>query len=130
MRELEVGLVREDGTLQLVGSVGSGMSEDERSVWHKKLSAIEEDIYQVRNRSNQDPLNFPIKLNNKLAALLSVVQNSDTAPTAQSNQVFEDLATRANGQLRRLDTLVGNGLTSFNKLVHDTAVPAVILKEK
>ena len=38
-----------------------------------KLSAIEEDVYQVRNRSGQDPLNFPIKLNNKIAALGSSV---------------------------------------------------------
>ena len=34
-----------------------------------RLSAVEEDLYQVRNQSGQDPLNFPIKLNNKIAAL-------------------------------------------------------------
>lgn len=40
VRELQVGLVREDGTFQLVGSVGTGLSEDERSRWHARLSAI------------------------------------------------------------------------------------------
>src|SRR6185369_3103940 len=39
----------------------------------KELSAVEEDVYQVRNQSNQDPLNFPIKTNNRLASLLRVV---------------------------------------------------------
>ncbi|MCX6603475.1 MAG: glycosyl hydrolase [Acidobacteria bacterium] len=95
-----------------------------------ELTTVEQELYQTKNQSGQDPLNYPIKLNNKLAALLSVVQSSDTAPTAQSNQVFEDLATKANGPLRRLDSLVTTDLAAFNKLIRDAAVPAVILKDK
>jgi hypothetical protein len=40
VRELQVGLVREDGTFQLVGSVGTGLSEEDRVRWHARLSAI------------------------------------------------------------------------------------------
>jgi len=94
----------------------------------KDLTEVEQELYQTKNQSGQDPLNYPIKLNNKLAALLSVVQSSDTAPTAQSNQVFEDLATKVNGHLRRLDSLINKEIPAFNKLVRDAAVPAVILK--
>ena len=36
----------------------------------KHVSDVEEAIYQVRNQSGQDPLNFPIKINNRLATLL------------------------------------------------------------
>src|SRR5581483_5982921 len=50
----------------------------------KRLSAIEEDLYQVKNRSGQDPLNFPIKLNNLIAALERVVESADAPPTDQS----------------------------------------------
>jgi hypothetical protein len=50
----------------------------------KKLSEIENELYQTKNQSSQDPLNYPIKLNNKIAAVLGVVQMSDTAPTRQS----------------------------------------------
>src|SRR5947209_1669413 len=57
----------------------------------KKLGAVEEDIYQVRNRSNQDPLNFPIKLNNQLAALQRIIAPGDGRPTEQSNTVFREL---------------------------------------
>jgi predicted O-methyltransferase YrrM len=39
------------------------------------ISQIEENLYQVRNQSSQDPLNFPIKLNNKLASLMRVVES-------------------------------------------------------
>ena len=94
----------------------------------KDLSEVEQELYQVKNQSSQDPLNFPIKLNNKLAALLGTVQNSDTAPTSQANQVYEDLATKVNGHLRKFDSLQKVDLVAFNKLARDTAVPAVIVK--
>lgn len=51
VRELQVGLVREDGTFQLVGSVGTGLSEDDRARWHARLSAIEEkSSFRLANR--------------------------------------------------------------------------------
>ena len=52
-----------------------------------KLTAVEEELYQTRNQANEDPLNYPIKLNNKLAALANVVASTDTVPTRQSSMV-------------------------------------------
>ncbi len=46
-----------------------------------KLTAIEEDLYQTKNRASEDPLNFPIKLNNKIAYVLGTVSNSESQPT-------------------------------------------------
>ncbi len=90
-----------------------------------KMTAVEEELYQTKNRASEDPLNYPIKLNNKLAHVLGVVSNADAQPTQQSYMVYEDLATRVNAQLKALDGLMGNGLTAFNKLLHDANVPAV-----
>lgn len=51
VRELQVGLFRDDGTLQLVGSVGTGISEDDRARWHQRLSAIEApSTFRLANR--------------------------------------------------------------------------------
>ncbi len=71
----------------------------------KKLTAVEDELYRIKNQSSQD-LNFPIKLNNRLAALLGVVQSSDAGPNKQSNVVYEGLAnggrsTRRAGPYRR-----------------------------
>ena len=68
---------------------------------------------------------FPIKLNNKLAHVLGVVEGSDNQPTQQSYMVYEDVATRVNGQLKTLDGLLTDGLAAFNKLIHDSNVPAI-----
>jgi photosystem II stability/assembly factor-like uncharacterized protein len=90
-----------------------------------KLTAVEEELYQTKNRASEDPLNFPIKLNNKLAHVLSLVEGSDNQPTQQSYMVYEDVATRVNGQLKTLDGLLTSDLTAFNKLIHDSNVPAI-----
>jgi hypothetical protein len=81
----------------------------------RKLTDIEGEIYQYRNRSNQDPLNFPIKLNNKLAALQGIVESGDNRPTAQAYAVFKELSARLDVQLGRLDTLAKTELATFNK---------------
>ena len=54
--------------------------EVQAEVVDDNLSVVEAEIYQVRNQSNQDPLNFPIKLNNKLAALLGWSRVRKTGP--------------------------------------------------
>jgi photosystem II stability/assembly factor-like uncharacterized protein len=64
-----------------------------------RLSAIEGELYQVKNQSSQDPLNYPIKLNNKIAALAGVVGGTDAKPTSQSYTVFNDLSSQLDRQL-------------------------------
>ena len=103
--------------------------EDAARTLGRKLTAVEEALYQTKNRAFEDPLNFPIKLNNKLAALEGVVESSDNGPTLQSTQVFEELASQVNAQLETLNKLVGTDLAAFNKLVRDQNVPAVSVEE-
>jgi hypothetical protein len=96
----------------------------------QKLTTVEEDLYQTKNRANEDPLNFPIKLNNKLAYVLGTVANSESQPTAQSYMVYEDLAPQVNTRLRALDSLLANDLAAFNKTLRDSNVPVVSVPKK
>lgn len=80
-----------------------------------RLSAVEEEIYQVRNQSNQDPLNYPIKLNNKIAALLGQVESADGLPTEQTYQVFAELSERLAARLTQLNAVLDKDLEAFNK---------------
>jgi photosystem II stability/assembly factor-like uncharacterized protein len=85
----------------------------------EKLTAVEGEIYQYRNRSGQDPLNFPIKLNNKLAALQSIVEAGDYRPTDQSYTVFKELSAQLDKQLAALDSLMKTktDLAAFNQML-------------
>ncbi len=91
----------------------------------RSLSAVEEEIYQVRNRSNQDPLNYPIKLNNKIAALAGVVGGSDARPTDQSIAVFEELSAALQVQLDLLGRILDRDVPGFNALVREANIPAL-----
>ncbi|HEV2761429.1 MAG TPA: hypothetical protein VGV38_00445, partial [Pyrinomonadaceae bacterium] len=95
---------------------------------NKKLTAVEEELYQTKLRSGQDPLNFPIKLNNKLAALGGVVASADSAPTAQSYALYDELAARIDAQLQTLRQILRTDLQAFNRLVREQNVPAVVVK--
>ena len=80
----------------------------------KPLTAVEEEVYQVRNRSGQDPLNYPIKLNNKIAALSGVIESNDNKPTDQTYEVFKELSALLDKQLAQRDATLKAGLQRLN----------------
>jgi photosystem II stability/assembly factor-like uncharacterized protein len=90
-----------------------------------RLSAIESEIYQVKNQSGQDPLNYPIRLNNKIAALAGVVGGADAKPTSQSYTVFNDLSAQLDRQLSAMHTAL-QGLVALNADLKSAGLPAVV----
>jgi len=79
------------------------------------LSAVEENIYQVRNQSGQDPLNFPIKVNNRLATLLSMAESGDGAPTNNMPEIFGIMSTELKGYTDRLAVVWKTDLVAVNR---------------
>ena len=63
------------------------------------ITEVEQELYQVKNQSGQDPLNFPIKLNNRFASLRRSVENGDARPTDGAYKVFEELILELEGHL-------------------------------
>ena len=94
----------------------------------KKLTAVEEELMQTRIKSSQDALNFPIKLNNKLAALASTVDGADFAPTAQSFDVYNDLTGKIDVQLAILASVKTNDIAAFNKMFAEKNLPVIVTK--
>jgi photosystem II stability/assembly factor-like uncharacterized protein len=82
-----------------------------------KLTGVEEAVYQVRNRSGQDPLNFPIKLNNKIAHLMGVIEGADARPTDQTHAAFSELSTELQAQLDKLNEALSQDLSATNKML-------------
>jgi photosystem II stability/assembly factor-like uncharacterized protein len=94
--------------------------------FRERLSEIEEDVYQVRNRSGQDPLNFPIKLNNKIAALGASVEHGDGKPTAASYEVYKLLNGKLAEQQNKLDALLKANLPPVNKQLADRSLKELV----
>jgi photosystem II stability/assembly factor-like uncharacterized protein len=78
------------------------------------LATVEAQVYQVKNRSSQDPLNYPIMLNNKIAALSGVVESADHKPTAQSYEVFTELTQALDAQLGAMKKTLDGDLPRLN----------------
>jgi hypothetical protein len=90
-----------------------------------KFTDVEGEIYQYRNQSSQDPLNFPIKLNNKIAALMGAVEGVDGRPTRQSYEVFDYLSGQLDQQINRFDVLIRTDLEEFNRLLQSKGLEPV-----
>jgi photosystem II stability/assembly factor-like uncharacterized protein len=107
------------------GSEAEKAVQDQADALSKKLTAVEEALYQTKNRASQDPLNYPIRLNNKLAALAGTVGSADAAPTAQSYAVYDELAAKIDAELKALDRILADDVPAFNRLVREREIPAV-----
>ncbi|MDT8341147.1 MAG: hypothetical protein RQ751_06515 [Longimicrobiales bacterium] len=93
-----------------------------------KLTDVEGEIYQWRSQSNQDPLNFPIKINNKLAALLNQVEGSEHRPTDQSYEVYEKLSTELDAEIGRLTVILQQDLRRLNDLLRELGMAPINLE--
>ncbi|MFN9328205.1 MAG: WD40/YVTN/BNR-like repeat-containing protein, partial [Cyclobacteriaceae bacterium] len=92
------------------------------------MKKIEEALYQTKNRSGQDPLNFPIRLNNKLAHLNSLAGSGNFRPTDQMIAFKQEITAEIDAQLAALDKIFKQDVPAFNALVNQKNIDAVVLK--
>jgi photosystem II stability/assembly factor-like uncharacterized protein len=83
----------------------------------RALATVEEDVYQVKNQSGQDPLNFPIKTNNRLASLLRVAVSGEGRPTGNVEPIFNDLVAELKAETDRLEKAISDQLPPFNNML-------------
>lgn len=88
-------------------------------------SEVEANIYQVRNESNQDPLNFPIKVNNRLANLMSMSERGDGRPGNNMPVIFDILVEELRGYTDRLDEVWQTDLAAVNAILARLNLPAI-----
>ncbi|WP_194851009.1 WD40/YVTN/BNR-like repeat-containing protein [Nonlabens antarcticus] len=79
-----------------------------------KFEEVEKALYQTQNRSGQDPLNFPIRLTNKLAHLNSLVTMGNFGPTVQDTGVKNELTAQIDTELDKFNAVLNNDIKEFN----------------
>ncbi|MEM9596182.1 MAG: glycosyl hydrolase [Acidobacteriota bacterium] len=130
----EIGKIR-DVRAQIEGVV-EGLGEGEGHAEAKaaaealddKLKAIEEALYQTQNQSPQDPLNFPIRLNDKLANLLGVAGRGDHRPTEAAEAVKAELFEAIDAQLEALKVLWKDDVPALDDAVRAIDLPRIAPK--
>ena len=94
-----------------------------------KLSDVEDDVYQVKNQAGEDPLNFPIKTNNRLASLLRVIQSGDGRPIGAVQPIFNDLKAELKGETDRYQKILMVDLPAFNKEAQRLGLPPIVVNK-
>lgn len=94
------------------------------------MTGVEEAIYQTKNRSSQDPLNFPVRLNDKLANLMGLNADGDFPPTEQSLAVRTELFAKTDAELAKWQAVKTRDLPELNRLVRESGVDLVKVKER
>ncbi len=94
----------------------------------KQMDKIENELYQTKNRSSQDPLNYPIKLGNKLAAVGGVIGSSNFKPTDQEYKVKEELTNLIDIQLNEFANIKKVEIPKLNEMIWEAKIPAIQLK--
>jgi photosystem II stability/assembly factor-like uncharacterized protein len=112
--------LKDDPRVKTVADAGKSLD--------KKMTEVEEALIQTKAKSGQDVLNFPIRVNNHLAALAGVVASADTAPTNQSYEVFDVLSKTVDEELAKWHSIVAIDVKSFNDLIKQQDVPALLVK--
>jgi photosystem II stability/assembly factor-like uncharacterized protein len=93
----------------------------------KKMTAVEEALYQTKNRSSQDPLNYPIRLTDKLSGVAGSASQGDYRPTAQAVAVQKELVAAIDVQLAKLKEVWDQDLKKLNDLAHEKGVAPVVV---
>ncbi|HEY4573038.1 MAG TPA: hypothetical protein VIJ26_03725, partial [Thermoanaerobaculia bacterium] len=93
----------------------------------KKMTAVEEALYQTKSHASEDPLNNPIRLDDKLNGVADSAALGDSRPTAQAVQVKAELTAAIDAQLATLRGIWDADLVRFNQLARDKGVAAVVV---
>jgi len=96
---------------------------------NKKLTAIEETLYQTKAKSSQDVLNYPIRLNDKLSGVFDVANSGNFAPSKQVREVYTDLARQVDAELAKLESIRQKEVPQLNALIRQHAIPVIGLKD-
>ena len=95
----------------------------------KDMKVIEEALYQTKNESRQDPLNFPIRLNNKVGHLGSLMAVGEYKPTDQAETYYQEVAGLIDEQVSLLNEILTSRIKEFNEVVYNNRIDAVKLED-
>ncbi len=95
----------------------------------KKLNEIESKLYQNKAKSHQDVLNYPIKLNDKLAGLFNAA-NQNTAPTKQVKDAYREIEKLINNELFAFEEVMNKEVKEYNELVNIKRIDYIQIKKE
>ena len=120
--------VKEDLNYLNKKAIGNEDLKNLLSEFETKMTVIENNIHMTKNQSRQDPLNYGIRINNRLAFLLADSQRGDYPPTDQSLAFFDEVTRELNTEINDLNELLDTYITTINEKVTENKIKMISLK--
>ena len=96
---------------------------------NKKMTRIEEALYQTKAKSAQDVLNYPIRLNDQISGVYDYAASGNYAPTLQVKEAYSYLSGKADEQLAGLKTIMEVDVPKLNNLIREKQLPVIGVKK-
>ncbi|HEV2351303.1 MAG TPA: glycosyl hydrolase, partial [Terriglobia bacterium] len=93
----------------------------------KKMTPVEEALFNPKIKTSEDSLNYPLKLDAKYIALASVVESADTAPTQQSYELLEALDPQLDSQLSAWQGIEKKDVVALEELTRKKNIPVIFI---
>jgi photosystem II stability/assembly factor-like uncharacterized protein len=97
---------------------------------NKGMTKIEEALYQTKAKSQQDVLNYPIRLNDQVSGLYDYAASGNYPPTQQVKDAYTFLTEKADAELKKLKTIMEVDVPKFNALVREKQLPVIGVKKE
>ena len=94
----------------------------------KEITAIEETLVQTKAKSGQDLLNYPIKLNDKIAGVFYTAASGYNPPNQQVRDVFTELSAQADVELSKFKKVKEENLKQINEMIHKYNITMIDIK--
>jgi len=94
----------------------------------KKMTPIEEAMFNAKIKSSEDSLNYPLKLDAKYIALASAVESADAAPTQPCYELLETLEPQLDAQLSQWHDIVKKDVAALEELTRKNNIPVIFIQ--
>ena len=91
----------------------------------KKMDAVEAELIEVKAKSSEDMCNYPTKLNNKVAWLMSTIGGGDSAPVASEREFYEEKRRESDAQINAWKKLLNEDIAALNQKIRGQDIPII-----
>ena len=95
-----------------------------------KLETVRGALFETACHVDQCTLDQPVQLYNWFITLNAQLQQGAYAPTQQHGEIFTELSSKLDVQLKALEQIESDDIRKFNELLQSLGIPSVFVKPK
>jgi len=126
IKDMQALQAQMDAYVAKLDTIAPQQLKDSVASLNKQIKAIIDVLYESRNKSNQDMLNYGIKLNDKIAGVYNAASYGNFRPSNNQREVFKDLSKQVDEQLAKYQQIKSIQIDAMNKMITNLQLPVIV----